>query len=297
VDDQSVERRWLQHQHQTNRSIPDRGAAAKRVRSEHGKDLPFASFPRERGPSARKPSPPEGGHAKRKITALGSALGSIVHDLRNPVRAIQSLCELIHQAIAAGITSEVEEFVELVRQSGDDAMDIVNSVLDFTRKTVIERSPVLLTDFCSQLREKSRHLLEGGCTIMELNVDVPAGTGVWIDAKKLQRAANLFKNACEVLPSKDVKASWITVTMAEREGELQIVVTDNGPRIAPEIQIRLFEPFVTYGKSDGIGLGLASVRQIIESHDGIFTVESTPAGASFKMRLPQPQTAEAVLPG
>jgi two-component system NtrC family sensor kinase len=233
-----------------------------------------------------------------KLSALGSALGSIVHDLRNPLGAIQSLCELIHQAIAAGITSEVEEFVELVRQSGDDAMDIVNSVLDFTRKTVIERSPVLLTDFCSQLREKSRHLLEGGCTILELNIDVPPGTVVWIDAKKLQRALlNLIKNACEVLRSKDVKASRITVTMAEREGQLQIVVTDNGPGIPPEIQIRLFEPFVTYGKSDGTGLGLAIVRQIIESHDGTLTVESTPAGATFKMRLPQPQTAKAVLPG
>ncbi len=233
-----------------------------------------------------------------KLSALGSALGSIVHDLRNPLGAIQSLCELIHQAIAAGITSEVEEYVELVRQSGDDAMDIVNSVLDFTRETVIERSPVLLTDFCSQLRERSRHLLEGGCTILELNVDAPAGTVVWIDAKKLQRALlNLIKNACEVLRSKDVKASRITVTMAEREGQLQIVVADNGPGIPPEIQIRLFEPFVTYGKSDGTGLGLAIVRQIIESHDGMLTVESTPAGASFKMRLPQPQTAAAVLPG
>jgi signal transduction histidine kinase len=101
-------------------------------------------------------------------------------------------------------------------------MDIVNSVLDFTRKTVIERSPVLLTDFCSQLREKSRHLLEGGCTILELNADVPAGTVVWIDAKRLQRALlNLSKNACEVLRSKDVEASRITVTMAEREGQLQ----------------------------------------------------------------------------
>jgi hypothetical protein len=68
------------------------------------------------------------------------------------------------------------------------------------------------------------------------------------------------------------------------------VVTDNGPGIPPEIQIRLFEQFVTYGKSDGTGLGLAIVRQIIESHDGILTVESSPAGASFK-RVPDPVQA------
>jgi two-component system NtrC family sensor kinase len=226
-----------------------------------------------------------------KLSALGSALGSIVHDLRNPLGAIQSLCELIHQAIAAGNTSEVAEFVELVRQSGDDAMDIVNSVLDFTRKTALERSPVLLADFCSQLREKSRHFLQGGCTILEINGDVPAGALVWIDAKKLQRALlNLIKNACEVLSSRDMKAPRITVTMAAREGQLLIEVADNGPGIAPEIQVRLFEPFATYGKSHGTGLGLAIVRQIVESHDGTLTVESTPSGAAFKMRLPQPET-------
>jgi signal transduction histidine kinase len=167
-----------------------------------------------------------------------------------------------------------------------------------TLRTVIERSPVLLTDFCSQLREKSRHLPEGGCTILEFNVDFPAGTVVWIDPKKLHRALlNLIKNACEVLSLEDVKASRVTVTMAEREGQLQIEVTDNGPGIPPEIQIRLFEPFVTYGKSNGTGLGLAIVRQIIEAHDGTLTVEGTPAGAAFKMRLPQPQTGEAALPG
>jgi two-component system NtrC family sensor kinase len=230
-----------------------------------------------------------------KLSALGSALGSIVHDLRNPVGAIQSLCELLHQAIATGSISEAAEFVELVCQSGDDAMDIVNSVLDFTRKTALERLPVLLTDFCSQLREKSRHVLEGGSTILEIKIRLPEGAVAWIDPKKLQRALlNLIKNACEVLASKDLKAPRVTVTMAEREGQLQIEVADNGPGIPPEVQIRLFEPFVTYGKSQGTGLGLAIVRQIVESHDGTITVESTSAGATFKMRLPQPDTADRI---
>jgi len=226
-----------------------------------------------------------------KLSALGSALGSIVHDLRNPVGAIQSLCELIHQALADGSTGEVAELVELVRQSCDDAMDIVNSVLDFTRKSPLERSPVLLADFGSRLREKSRHFLEGGCTLLEINV--PPNVVVWIDARKLQRALlNLIKNACEVLSSKEVKAPRITVTMAEAKGQLQIEVADNGPGIPPEIRLRLFEPFVTHGKSYGTGLGLAIVRQIVESHDGTLTVESSPAGAAFKMRLPQPEAAD-----
>jgi nitrogen-specific signal transduction histidine kinase len=82
--------------------------------------------------------------------------------------------------------------------------------------------------------------------------------------------------------------------MVGKNGQLQIEVGDNGPGIPSEIQIRLFEPFVTRGKSDGTGLGLAIVRQIVQSHDGIVTVESTARGAVFKIRLPQPETDETL---
>jgi two-component system NtrC family sensor kinase len=233
-----------------------------------------------------------------KLSVLGSALGSIVHDLRNPVGAIQSLCELIHLELVAGNTSEIAELLKLVRQSGDDAMDIVNSVLHFTRKTALERSPVLLTDFANLLREKSHYFLEGGGALLEIDVEAPPSFTVWIDAKKLQRALlNLIKNACEALSSNDVKAPCITVTMVGKNGQLQIEVADNGPGIPSEIEIRLFEPFVTCGKSDGTGLGLAIVRQIVQSHDGIVTVESTAGGAVFKIRVPQPETDEAVEEG
>ncbi|HEY0793222.1 MAG TPA: hybrid sensor histidine kinase/response regulator [Chthoniobacterales bacterium] len=225
-----------------------------------------------------------------KLSTLGSALGAIVHDLRNPVGAIQSLCELIEQELATGSTGEVAKYVELIRLSGDDAMDIVNNVLDFTRKTALEPSPVLLTDFSGRLREKSRHFLEGSTTLLE--IDAPGGAVVWIDAKRLQRALlNLIKNACEVLASEAVQGPRVRVSMVEKEGDLLINVSDNGPGLPAEVQVRLFEPFATHGKALGTGLGLAIARQIVESHDGTITAESTPTGATFRMRLPQPAAA------
>jgi two-component system NtrC family sensor kinase len=169
-------------------------------------------------------------------------------------------------------------------------MEIVNSVLHFTRRTALERSPVLLTDFGDRVREKSHYFLEGGSALLEIRVEAPPGFVVWIDAKKLQRVLlNLIKNACETLASNEAKAPCITVTMIGKKGRLQIEVADSGPGIPPEIQVRLFEPFVTRGKSDGTGLGLAIVRQIVESHEGTVTAESTPGGAVFKIRLPQPE--------
>jgi hypothetical protein len=54
-------------------------------------------------------------------------------------------------------------------------MDIVNSVLHFTRKTALERSAVLLTDFAHRLREKSHYFLKGGCALLEIHVEAPPG--------------------------------------------------------------------------------------------------------------------------
>jgi signal transduction histidine kinase len=210
-----------------------------------------------------------------------------VHDLRNPVGSIQSVCDLMDEAVAANHTAEVRELIPLVRDASSDAMGIVNEVLDFTRKTKIERSPLNLGDLGRQLREKTRHLFEHGSVQLEINVPVDAA--ITADAPKLQRGLiNLIKNACEVLQAKHTVVARVTVTLRLVGNQVVIDVADNGPGIPPEIQGKLFEPFATHGKSGGTGLGLAIVKQIAEAHDGSLSVQSSPLGAVFTLRFPQP---------
>jgi two-component system sensor kinase FixL len=72
-------------------------------------------------------------------------------------------------------------------------------------------------------------------------------------------------------------------------------VADNGPGIAPEIRDQLFQPFVTAGKRNGLGLGLALSRQTVLEHGGDMWVESQPGrGAIFSFRLPGAQVAHEV---
>jgi nitrogen-specific signal transduction histidine kinase len=64
-------------------------------------------------------------------------------------------------------------------------------------------------------------------------------------------------------------------------------VADNGPGIPESIRENLFQPFVSYGKEKGIGLGLTAVHKIMEDHGGEVCVECTgPQGTVFKLRLP-----------
>jgi signal transduction histidine kinase len=79
----------------------------------------------------------------------------------------------------------------------------------------------------------------------------------------------------------------IEVTAGEVSGAITISVADNGPGIAASIRDRLFHPFVSYGKENGTGLGLAVVQKIVQDHGGEIFVERTPQGTTvFRIVLP-----------
>ena len=107
----------------------------------------------------------------------------------------------------------------------------------------------------------------------------------WFDRKKLERALyNLLLNACEAMPG---NSGEITVALQETEQGVEILVSDNGRGIPEAIRDRLFQPFVSYGKENGTGLGLTVVQKIIQDHGGDVAVEKTsPEGTVFKLILP-----------
>jgi len=107
----------------------------------------------------------------------------------------------------------------------------------------------------------------------------------WYDTKKLERVFyNLLLNACQAVPCDSGK---IEITIHGNEKFLEVCIADNGPGIAEVIRGRLFEPFVSFGKENGTGLGLTIVQKIIEDHGGSVKIESTAAGHTvFKLTLP-----------
>jgi signal transduction histidine kinase len=107
----------------------------------------------------------------------------------------------------------------------------------------------------------------------------------WFDQRKLERALyNLLLNACEAAPS---LGGTVEVTAANIGGSIAIAVADNGPGIAESIRERLFHPFVSYGKENGTGLGLAVVQKIVQDHGGESAVERTIQGKTiFRIALP-----------
>jgi signal transduction histidine kinase len=93
---------------------------------------------------------------------------------------------------------------------------------------------------------------------------------------------NLIGNAIEAMP----KGGAVSVRAEVGTGEVNVCVQDTGPGIPAVIAAELFQPFVTSGKPNGVGLGLALSRKTVLSHGGQLWVEPAEAGARFRMRLP-----------
>ena len=104
---------------------------------------------------------------------------------------------------------------------------------------------------------------------------------------RLQRVLqNLVTNAVQALqvtPKPHIRVrAWV------KDSTFYLTVKDNGPGIPAAIQSQLFEPFVTFGKKEGIGLGMAIVRNIVTAHGGTITFETGPKqGTAFLISLPQ----------
>jgi signal transduction histidine kinase len=107
----------------------------------------------------------------------------------------------------------------------------------------------------------------------------------WFDFAKLDRVFhNLVRNACEAAPA---DSGRVRIVAQGADNRVEILVTDNGSGIPEVIRKDIFQPFVTYGKPDGTGLGLAVVEKIVHDHGGAVAVESTgPRGTTFKVTLP-----------
>jgi len=121
------------------------------------------------------------------------------------------------------------------------------------------------------------------------------GTGqAWFDNAKLERVFhNLLLNACEAVKPESGRIEVTTVATGEG---LEVRVADNGRGIAAEIRDRIFQPFVSHGKENGFGLGLAAVQKIVQDHGGQVTVErSDPNGTIFLVRLPRTAPSDTVV--
>ena len=223
---------------------------------------------------------------KERLSALGQALSGIVHDLRNPIGAVQSSAELQADSLARGDLAEASELCAMIQSAGCDAMDLLEDLLDFTRGHGSKLESVDVAVLMEQVQERAGSIMANLPVAWQFETSVSGN--IQAEPKKLLRVLlNLLKNAAEAVIDAGTPNGQVVISTTADGADILFSVTDNGPGIPSEAQENLFRPFFTQGKAHGTGLGLAIVDQILKAHGTKAKVQSQPGHTTFSFRLPR----------
>ena len=217
-----------------------------------------------------------------QLATIGRMASSISHDLRHSLAAIVANSEFLCDSHLT--PAQREELYQEVQTGVNLMTDLIDSLLEFAR-TRESLSPAY-NNACDSVQRAVQavrlHPRHHGSSIEVRCNGLCSG---WFDSRKLERALyNLLLNACEAAPA---VGGRVEVAVNENGGTIEIEVSDNGPGVADSIRDKLFHPFVSYGKENGTGLGLAVVQKIVQDHRGEIAVERTPnARTVFRIVLP-----------
>lgn len=235
---------------------------------------------------------------RQSVDAQKRFIADAAHQLRTPLAGLKTQTEL---ALDATDDPALAARLKLVHQSATRGAHLINRLLMLARAEpeaamVQEKAPLELVPFVQNLvAAMVPRALRAGVDLGMAEAEGQAGPPLlWIDANDMllgEALTNVLENAIEYAG----RGSEITVTIGRDAGQAQIIVSDNGPGIAPLERARVFDRFVrATDQGLGCGLGLSIVKEIISRHGGAVTLEDAePHGLKVVMRLPLRQEPSA----
>ena len=220
-----------------------------------------------------------------RLSLIGTTISSIVHDMNNPIGTILCACGIIQSTASDEGTTQLAGHI---REAVDRMAAMTRELVDYSRgETQLNLELVNIDNFMRQL-EPDFSKCRSGCNVQ---IEVDFTGSVRIDRHRMLRVfGNLIKNAREAM--KAGQENFLRFSVREVESEVQFEVSDTGHGIRSELLPKIFEPFITDGKTHGTGLGLAIAKTVVDAHGGTITVDSSPAGTTFRIALPIPSEGE-----
>jgi signal transduction histidine kinase len=216
------------------------------------------------------------------ISTIGWFSASILHDLRNPLATICAGAELLMDLDSP--STQVKRLAANMCRAAGRMRQLLADSPSVTRDNVSTAEVCDIREVIAAASEAASAAMEQQS--VEILLDVPDAIDLPLVRSPIERVFfNLIANAFEAMPGGG------TVRIGARKAGTSVLVEleDTGPGIPACISDRLFEPFVTSGKEDGLGLGLALARQTVRNYGGDMWTEPA-GGARFVIRLPLDHT-------
>lgn len=231
----------------------------------------------------------------QKQAAWSEVARRIAHEIKNPLTPITLSAERIRRHLSRGIPSEsslavIHACAETIAGAAETVRQLVDEFSTLARFPQSQPSPADINAIVESALALFEGRLDGIIVRTHLASDLP---NVLADFEGIKRVvSNLVDNAAEAVKDSIVREIHVSTGLAGSRDVLEIVVSDSGHGITPEMKERLFLPYFST-KQRGTGLGLAIVNRIVEDHHGTIRVEENrPVGARFVVELPATSETE-----
>lgn len=223
-----------------------------------------------------------------RLASLAETMAAIAHEVNQPLHAIASFAGASVEMIANSrddAAATVAQWNQRIAEEANRAGEVIRRLRSFAHMAQPEPGPA---DVDEMIR---RSLVLVGPLLAQCQVEVEVAhdhdaTVVWAEQLLIEQVlTNLIRNACEAMRGNAHKPRKLAIAASRGQSFAEISVSDTGRGLSSDAANKLFEAFVTT-KHDGIGLGLAISRTIVEAHGGEIVARSSHRGATFSLTLP-----------
>ena len=223
-------------------------------------------------------------HQAEKLSAMGSLLAGVAHELNNPLAILVAQSTLLMETAA---DAAQRRRAERIHAAADRAGRIVKSFLAMARQRPEKREPTQINDLVRATADMLAYGLRSHDVTLDLDLD-PNLPSIVADRDFIgQVIANLVINAQHALVDMEPPRQ-VSISTRRKNGHVRLVVSDNGPGVPEAIAGRIFEPyFTTKPAGVGTGIGLSICKTVVESHGGSIALDRSEAGgARFTVLIP-----------
>jgi signal transduction histidine kinase len=215
----------------------------------------------------------------RNLSSLGEIAAGVVHELRNPLTSIKGFTQL---AAESRNVEKATSYLTVVLEEISRMQEILNRFLQMAKPSKPAFQDLDLREAVLWIWELIYN--DSLSRQVELVKELPSEVlPIRADAQLLRQVVlNLVNNAFEATPA----GGRVTISCGGDGDQAYLLVSDTGCGIPPEKVDQIFLPFFTT-KESGTGLGLAISNEIIKSHGGSLSVDSSPEGTTFRITLPR----------
>ena len=226
---------------------------------------------------------------KEQYMILGQMAGTVIHDLKGPMSTMRGFIDLLGQGNLN--STERQEYSTILNREVERLKDMIEELLSFAKgERHLNFEPIRFESFLKEILhlydicfQKEKITVQVVLSPVKESKRIESFTG---DSSKLKEVfINLLNNARQAL-SKINGPRNILITSYMLDNRVTIRVKNNGPQIPEHLLSKLFDPFVSYGKEKGTGLGLTICRKIIEEHRGSIHAWSNAEATEFIIQLP-----------